>query len=241
MAIELPDEVVTLLDLIGINWPDVNEDSVREFASHVRDFSTKLNDTHQDSTAAIKKMADVYQGVSYDALLAKWGQLSSSHMSELVTACDAVATALDVAAGVIVTMKGVAIAELVGLAVSFLADQVAAAFTFGLAELAEAGIVAAAKKCIDYLEDQLEQHIIGEVIEAAVNPLVDIVGKAVGGLVFEAAESALGVSGKGGAGTGFSIHPEALQARAEVLNAHAQTVTAHAEEFKTRLAGVSFA
>ncbi|MDX6316032.1 MAG: hypothetical protein QOF44_5496, partial [Streptomyces sp.] len=163
VAIELPDEVVSLLQFIGINWPNVNEDSVREFASHVRDFGSNVDQTHQDSTATVKKLADVYQGASYEALLVKWEQVSSSHMSELVTACHTVATALDVAADVIVGMKAAAIAELVALAVSFVADQAAAVLTFGLAEAAEALIIAAAEKAVNFLEQQLEQYIIGEV------------------------------------------------------------------------------
>jgi uncharacterized protein YukE len=243
LAIELPEEVVSLLQFIGINWPNVNEDKVREFAGHIRDFATKVDQTHQDSTATIKKMADVYQGASYDALLAKWGQMSDSHMSELLTACHTVATALDVAADVIVGMKGAAIAELVALAASFVADQAAAVATLGLAEAAEALIVEAAEKAVNYLEQQLEQHIIGEVIEAAVNPLVEVVGRAASSLMFQAAESALGVSadgGGGGVGTGFSIHPEELQARAALMKTHAETVASHAEEFRARAAGVSF-
>lgn len=241
MAIELPEEVVSLLQFIGVNWPNVNEDKVREFARHVRDFATKVDETHQDSTATINKMSDVYQGASYDALLAKWGQMSSSHMSELLDACHAVATALDIAADVIVGMKEAAIAELVVLAASFVADQAAAVATFGLAEAAEALIVEAAEKAVDYLEQQLEQYIIGAVIEAAVNPLVEVVGQAVSGLMFKVTESALGVSPDGGgAGTGFSVHPEELQNRAELMKTHASTVASHAEEFRVRAAGMSF-
>ncbi|MFE2430606.1 WXG100 family type VII secretion target [Streptomyces sp. NPDC059373] len=243
MAIELPEEVVSLLQFIGINWPNVNEDKVREFATHVRDFATNVDQTHQDSTASIKKMADVYQGASYDALLAKWGQMSSTHMSELITACHTVATALDAAADVIVAMKGAAIAELIALAASFVADQAAAVATFGLAEAAEALIVEAAEKAVNYLEQQLEQYIIGEVIEAAVNPLIEVVGRSVSGLMFQAAESALGVSadgGAGGVGTGFSIHPEELDARAELMHGHAEKIATHAEEFRTKAAAVSF-
>ncbi|MGW2697799.1 WXG100-like domain-containing protein [Streptomyces sp. NPDC001296] len=239
MALELPEEVVSLLQFIGVNWPNVNEDKVREFAEHIRDFARKVDETHQDSTATIKKMADVYQGPSYDALLTKWGQMSDSHMSELLTACNTVATALDIAADVIVGMKEAAIAELVVLAASFVADQAAAVATLGLAEAAEALIVEAAEKTVDYLEQQLEQYIIGEVIEAAVEPLVEVVGRAVSGLVFQAAESAAGVGG-GDAGTGFSIDPERVHARAELMHGHAEKVAAHAEEFKSKLAGVSF-
>ncbi|NUQ99115.1 MAG: hypothetical protein HOY79_22025 [Streptomyces sp.] len=61
------------------------------------------------------------------------------------------------------------------------------------------------------------------------------------GLMFKAAESAAGVSAGGGdAGTGFSIDPEEVHARAELMHGHAEKVAAHAEEFKSKLAGVRF-
>ncbi|PNE40883.1 WXG100 family type VII secretion target [Streptomyces noursei] len=240
MALELPDAVVSFLDFIGVHWPNVDEDKVREFGGHVRDFANNIQQSHQDATSSVEQLSEVYQGASYDALMAKWGQMSSSHMNELVTACHTVATALDAAAGVIVGMKAAAIAELVVLAVTFVADQAAAAVTFGLAEVAEAGIIAAARKATSYLEQQLEQYVIGQVIEAAITPLVDVVGNAVSGLVYEGTAKALGVSG-GGAGQSFSVHPEELHARSQALSKHAEAVAAHAEDFKSKLSGVSFA
>ncbi|MFC1409788.1 WXG100 family type VII secretion target [Streptacidiphilus sp. N1-12] len=241
MAIELPGEVVSFLQFIGVNWPRVNEDKVHELATHVRDFATSIDQTHQDSTATVKGMAEHYQGASYEALLAKWAQLSNSHMTELVSACHVVATALDAAADVVVAMKLEAIAELVVLAASFVADQAASVLTLGLAEAAEVLIVEAAEKVMDFLEQQLEQYIIGEVIEAAMGPLIETVGNAVSGLVFQAAEGALGVSaGAGGAGDGFSIHPQMLVVHAQTMHGHAETVAGHAQAFQARLAGVSF-
>lgn len=242
MAIELPDEVVSFLQFIGVNWPNVNEDKVREFGSHVRDFAQKLDNTHKGSTSTIHQLAEVYQGASYEALLAKWGQLSNGHMTELINASHTVATALDVAADTIVAMKMEAIAELIVLAITFVADQAAAVATLGIAEAAEALVIAAGRKLVNFLEQQLEQYIIGQVIEAAINPLVEVVGKAVSGLVFQAAESALGVSGGAGGsvGTSFSIHPEELHTRAELLRGHARAVASHAAEFESKAAGVSF-
>ncbi|MFE2159237.1 WXG100 family type VII secretion target [Streptomyces lydicus] len=241
MALELPDAVVSFLDFIGVHWPNVNEDKVREFADHVRDFGNNVQQSHQDATSSVEQLSEIYQGASYDALMAKWGQMSSGHMNELVTACHTVATALDAAAGVIVGMKAAAIGELVALALTFIADQAAAAFTFGLAEIAEAGIIAAARKATSYLEQQLEQYVIGQVIEAAITPLVEVVGKAVSGLVFQNTAKALGVPAGGGAGEHFSVHPEELHARSQALSKHAETVAAHAEDFKSKLSGVSFA
>lgn len=241
MAIELPGEVVSFLQFIGVNWPQVNEDKVREFAGHVREFAGKLEETHQDSTATVNKLADVYQGASYEALLAKWAQLSNGHMTELLEACHVTATALDVAADVIVAMKVETIAELAVLAATFVADQAAAVATLGLAEAAEVLVVEAAEKAVDFLVQQLEQYIIGQVIEAAVDPLVEVVGRAASGLMFRTAESALGVSADGpSAGTGFEMHPELLHQRAELFHGHAETVAGHAEMFRVKAAGMSF-
>jgi uncharacterized protein YukE len=240
VAIELPGEVVSLLSFIGINWPTVNEDKVREFASHVREFAENVDSAHRDSTATVQRLGEAYEGASYEALLAKWAALSDSHMNELVQACHVVATALDVAADVIVAMKVETIAELVVLAAAFVADQAAAVATFGVAEAAVIAIEEAAKRLINFLEQQLEQYIIGQVIEAAIDPLIEVVARAVSGLVFQAAESALGVSGGGGGGSGFRIDPDALEAHARTMHDHAETVASHAQAFQSQIAGVSF-
>ncbi|MEV7119464.1 WXG100 family type VII secretion target [Kitasatospora griseola] len=240
MAIELPGEVVEFLSFIGINWPTVNEDKVREFGAHVREFAQNVESVHQQSTSAVQQLGQAYEGASYEALLAKWAALSESHLNELVQACHVVADALDIAADVIVAMKVETIGELVVLAAAFIADQAAAVATLGAAEAAVILIEEAAKRLINYLEQQLEQYIIAQVVEAAIGPLVDTVANAVQGLVFQAAESALGVSGGGGGGSGFRIDPDALEEHARMMHEQADAVAGHAQLFQSKLAGVSF-
>ncbi|MFD5565671.1 MULTISPECIES: WXG100-like domain-containing protein [Kitasatospora] len=240
MAIELPGEVVEFLSFIGINWPTVNEDKVREFGAHVREFAQNVESVHQQSTSTVQQLGQAYEGASYEALLAKWAALSESHLNELVQACHVVADALDIAADVIVAMKVETIGELVVLAAAFIADQAAAVATLGAAEAAVILIEEAAKRLINYLEQQLEQYIIAQVVEAAIGPLVDTVANAVQGLVFQAAESALGVSGGGGGGSGFRIDPDALEEHARMMHEQADAVAGHAQMFQSKLAGVSF-
>ncbi|MFD8599021.1 WXG100 family type VII secretion target [Kitasatospora sp. NPDC059646] len=241
MAIELPGEVVEFLSFIGINWPTVNEDKVREFASHVREFAQNVESVHQQSTSTVRQLGQAYEGASYEALLAKWASLSDSHFNELVQACHVVADALDVAAGVIVAMKVETIGELVALAAAFVADQAAAVATLGAAEAAVVLIEETAKRLINYLEQQLEQYIVAQVVEAAIGPLVDTVANAVQGMVFQAAEAALGVSGGGGGGgSGFRIDPEALEAHARMMHDHAEAVAGHAQAFGAKAGAVSF-
>jgi uncharacterized protein YukE len=241
MAIELPGPVVSFLTIIGVDWPNVNEDHVRTFATHIRDFANAVDTTHQSATSTVKQLGAHYQGPSYEALLEAWGDKSESHMSELVRLCHVVADALDVAADVIVAMKGQCIAELVILAASFVAEQAAAVETFGLSEVAAGATIKAAEKAVQVLEDQLTQYIIGKIIEAAMEPLVEAVGKAAGGLMFKATEDALDVSTTGWEpGDGFTIHPDMLKIHAQTMHGHADTVAGHAKTLQTNLAGVDF-
>jgi uncharacterized protein YukE len=238
MAIELPGEVASFLQFIGINWPQINEDKVREFAGHVRDFAHNIEDTHQQATDTVKAMSEHYQGNSYELLVSKWAHLSQGHMQDLLDACQVLATALDAGADYIVAMKMECIGELIGLSASFVADQAAAVATLGLAEAAMALIVKAAEMAVDF-QQQLVQYIIGEVIEAALTPLLGVVEKAVAGMTYSALEDMLGVTGNG-PGDGFMIHPDNLRAHAQLFAVHAETVQGHAQTLSGNLAGLSF-
>jgi len=84
VAIELPGPVVSFLNIIGVSWPNVNEDKVREFATHIREFASAVDTTHQHATDTVKQLGAHYKGASYEALLTAWGEKSSTHMTELV-------------------------------------------------------------------------------------------------------------------------------------------------------------
>jgi hypothetical protein len=78
---------------------------------------------------------------------------------------------LDGAAGYIVAQKAEAISALIGMAAAFVADQAAAVATAGLAEAAVPLIIEGAEKLVRSLIMDLEQHLIGEVVGAAAQPL----------------------------------------------------------------------
>ena len=241
MSIQLPSDVTWLLNLVGVQWPAVDEDQVRLFAQHVRTFADSIDATHQAASSTIHQMSSSYQGSSYEQLVATWARMSSNHMHELIDACHAVAEAVDVAADAIVAAKMAAIGELAAMAASFIADQAAAVVTFGAAEAAEALIIDGAKKLVNGLINQLEQHILGEVIGKAVSPLEAVVERAMGGLVFAGLEVALGLpGGTGAAGPGFAVVPEELMGHARSLQGHADAVAEHAQAFGAAIAGVSF-
>jgi hypothetical protein len=183
-------------------------------------------------------MGQSYQGSSYEALVQRWADLSSQHLTELTDACNVLATALDAAADFIIAQKGVAIAELVVMAVAFVADQAAAVATLGLAEAALVAVEEAGKKLVQFLEDQLTQYIVGQVIDAAITPLIGVIEKAVEGFTFQAASAAAGAAAS--AGASFMMNPDGLRQAANDLLTHADTMNQHAETFTSQISALSF-
>lgn len=52
------------MDLTGLNWPDVDEDELREWAEHVREFARGMTETHDDTDVLIKNLGGAYEGAS---------------------------------------------------------------------------------------------------------------------------------------------------------------------------------
>lgn len=234
MAIELPSEVAQFLNFMGVPWINVNEDKVREFATHVRQFGADISNAHGDATATLKALGSGYKGAAYEALMSMWGSKSTTHISELVDGCTVLATALDVGADFIQAQKIACIGELVGMAAAFVADQAAAFVTFGASEAALPLIEEGAEKLMSFAEQQIEQHIIGEIANAALQPLVGKVGQLAEGLVF-------GNGGGGGTvGASYEVDLEHLSTHALIMKGHADTVAGHVDAFTSNLRSLDF-
>jgi hypothetical protein len=129
MSIDLPPELQIAIGLVGLPWPDVEEDQLRNYADHLRAFAASLSDTHGSAGARISGLSGSNSGPSYEALAERWAHVSSAHMQALVEGCHDLATALDGAAVAVEVAKAAIIAALVVLAAAFVADQAAAIAT----------------------------------------------------------------------------------------------------------------
>ncbi|MFC1443438.1 hypothetical protein ABUW04_34880 [Streptacidiphilus sp. N1-10] len=236
-ADDLPGPVVTFLNVIGVPWPYLNEDEVRRFAGMVRQFGQAVETTHQDATTAMANFAQAYQGAATRQMQSGWTKMSAQHTQELVEGCRLLAEALDLAADYIVAQKVEAVAELVAMAATFVADQAAAVATFGLAEAAVPVIIGTGKKLLETLKQQIIQHIMGEVIEAAAKPLFAKVEAAMSGLDWSQSGAAGGGSDLG---EGFSIDHGTAGAHLQVLSGHADTLRGHAQVLRSGMAGLAF-
>jgi uncharacterized protein YukE len=233
-ADDLPGPVVTFLNVIGVPWPYLNEDSIRQFATMVRGFSQAVEQTHQDATTAVESFAQAYRGPSTEKMRSGWSQLSQTHVNELVDGCGILADALEAGADVIIAQKVEAIVELVAMAAAFAADQAASVLTLGLAETAAPLIIEGAKKLLEALKQQIIQYIVGEIVEAAAKPLFAKVESAMSGLDWSQTNGSEGVSG------GFAIDHGLAGSHLTTMQGHADTLRGHALTLQQGLQGLDF-
>jgi hypothetical protein len=236
MAIDdLPMPVVTLLNALGIPWPYINEQTVEQFADLTRQFGTAVQTTHKDATAAVSSIASAHRASSTQAMSDGWTKLSAQHVTDIVDGCQILADVLDAAAGYIVAQKAEALGVLIGMAVEFVADQAAAVVTLGLSEAALPLIEDATTKIMDSLIEDLQQYVIGQVIEAAAKPLFAKVGQMLSGLDWS--QSGASDPGKG---EGLELDAPAVKAQTALMRQHASDMRAHASTYASGVQGLGF-
>lgn len=236
MAIDdLPMPVVNFLNIIGIEWPYLNEDTLYDFAKLVREFGQAVEQTHQDAQDAVAQLAQAHQGASTQQMQSGWAELSDRHVTEILDACAIVADALEAWAVYVIAQKGEALVQFIAMAAEFVADQAASVATLGIAEAALPVIIEAGQKLGQSLIQDLEQYVIGKVVEAALKPFFAKVQSLLAGLDW----SNTGKS-QDGAGDSFSLDEAAVRQQISVLRQHAQTMAGHAQNLKSGLGGLSF-
>lgn len=236
MAIDdLPGPVVTFLNVLGIPWPYIDEDAIYEFSSLVRRFGQAVETTHQEGSRHVAGFAEAYKSASTQKMADGWQKMTDAHVNDILEGCTVLADALEVAAGYVVAQKGAALAELVGMAVSFLAAQAAAPETLGLSEGAVPLIIKGAEKLMDSLIQDLEQFLISKVVEAGAKPLMAKVEKALSGLDWSQSGAV-----SSGQGTGFELDEAPARAHAEAMGQYAADMRSHAQVFASGIRGLNF-
>ncbi|MFH8582515.1 DUF6531 domain-containing protein [Streptomyces zaomyceticus] len=193
MAVTVPDWADTLLDRVGVNWPNVDEDAYREMADALREFADDLADDGQLANNHMERLLSSGHGEAMDALNEHWGKVKGKHLKDMVSAARTIADALDMAAGAIEVMKGKALVELgvlagqTGLAIALIP------VTGGLSALLGAGAIAFTKKQLLKLITGAMEEAVGHVVSVMTEPVVAALENMAADLVVQVSLDALGV------------------------------------------------
>ncbi|WP_405593880.1 hypothetical protein OG741_37550 [Streptomyces sp. NBC_01410] len=178
MGKQLPDDLVEVLDLIGIDWPQIDEDEVKSSAKDYRNLADGIRDAVKEGNNACSHIVGgKSKGATVAAIDRRWGRLTTRDLATFAKGCDELADALDECAGLILTCKIAIIAKLTATAATATAGVIGMFFTAGLSGLLSAAAIAAARliiqEAIDYaigeitaiVTDKIEAKILAEIEE----------------------------------------------------------------------------
>lgn len=190
----LPQELVWVLDVIGIQWPNIDEDAIKEVADECRQIGSDLEAGHGDAAAEIEQMLNLSSSAALTVFKAMWSKLSDGHMRDFGEGLKALADVLDVVAGIIIAMKVEAIVQLGILAAQLITDQAAAIETLGASEAEAVTATAVCKMLVRKLIDEAVQQIEHELMMAVAGPLLQAIESAGASLATQLLGDAVGVS-----------------------------------------------
>ena len=173
-----PGELVWVLDMLGYDWPPLDEDEMRRAAEIMRTFKDDIEGTVDVAETRVKSgVGAAVKGQASTSFTNAWDTDKSSNIQKLIDALDPVAGGIDIGADAVVALKVKVIAELVITAAQIAAAVASAFFTFGASLAANAAIIALRKKALDVLTnvavDQLAQQLLPMIIQPLQGPMME--------------------------------------------------------------------
>ncbi|RKE20220.1 hypothetical protein [Streptomyces sp. TLI_171] len=192
MGVVLPGELAWVLDLIGVNWPNVDEDEYREMADELRDLAATLTSDGQQIESSVQEFLGINEGAGVAAFQAHWDKVIGTHMPQVAQAIELFAYGLDGAALVITGAKIAALVQLGILAAEVIAAQAAAPFTLGLSEAGALGATQATRIIVKRLLKEAEQQLLSQLLSLVEGPVYAALGNIAQDLVVQLARNAVG-------------------------------------------------
>lgn len=171
MGVVLPSELTWVLSLIGIEWPNIDEDELRSAAEELRSLSGELTGHTDDAKADIEQLLGVNSSDGLELFETMWKKLADGHLQQLGEGLNLLGTGLDVAAVVVEGMKIAAIVQLGILAAEVIADQAAAVETFGASEALAAAQTAITRTVVKQLIDQAIKSVEQQLMQIVEGPI----------------------------------------------------------------------
>ncbi|MFB6855959.1 DUF6531 domain-containing protein [Streptomyces sp. NPDC056341] len=203
MGYTIPGWLDEILDFIGINFPNVDEDDYREMADAMREFAEKFEGHGGDAHKAFSRILSSSEGWAVDSMEKHWNQIKASHLEKLPELARLFADACDVLAEIIEWMKHKAEAELAIMAGSVGLSIGLAWVTGGLSAILGAAEIQAMRQVVKRIVDEAVDRIVDEVISKLTEPVNAKLEAMVEDMVLDLADGAFHMPpANGGAGGG---------------------------------------
>lgn len=170
----LPGELVWVLDMLGYEWPPLDEDEMRRAANIIRVFGEDVEGTIEVADGRIKHdVGAALKAQASQSFADAWDTNRQQNIQRLVDVLDPAATGIDLAADAVLALKIKVIAELVITAAQIAAAAASAIFTLGASLAANAAIIALRKKLLDVATSIAIDQLAAQLLPMIIEPLFD--------------------------------------------------------------------
>lgn len=230
MGMMLPNELIWIMDKMGLEWPDIDEDEVHKAADLVRGYRDDMESIIQAVDSRVNgDLAMALQGNAGAAQVEGWNRNRSDNMQKLLDVLGPAATGIDIAGGIVLAMKIKVIAEVTLTLMQLVPLLAAGPFGAGGAAV----LLLARKKLLAMAMEATIEQVINEVLPLAVEPLVEQVP-----VIVMALMDAPVVEGAVGDVDEFEADIEALEAAADEMDAQAVDIEDRTDRLLADLANL---
>ncbi|PRY60569.1 hypothetical protein [Glycomyces artemisiae] len=162
MGMQLPSELITLLGVLGYEWPESDEEKIFNLAGEWTAMADQVAGRVESLDAAARSLIEGNSGADIDAFRADWEHEESAlrNIADVADPTNEITIGLMVTAGIILALKISVIVQLAILAFQIAQAIAFAAVTFG-ASLAQIPIF---KKITGLIIDQLMDRALSAVL-----------------------------------------------------------------------------
>ncbi|MGC4744080.1 hypothetical protein ACLQ28_00215 [Micromonospora sp. DT201] len=133
MGLTLPGELVSLLSMIGYDWPESDETALFQLAGEWTGMADRINGSVAQLESAARTVLDTNRGESFTAFAEEWndGESAARNIADATDPTNIIAIGLMAGAGIVLALKIQVIVQLILLAIQIAQAIATAVVTFG--------------------------------------------------------------------------------------------------------------
>lgn len=231
MGMMLPNELVWVMEKLGFEWPDIDEDEVRKGATLVRNFGSDLEDVIQAVDRKVNgDIAGAMRGQTGPATMGAWNTNRSQNLQQLVDIMPPASTAMDIGADAIFALKMKVIVDVTSTLITLVA-MLTNPFT-----AAGAGpMLLIKKKLLNAAVDIAVEQLLNQLAPMAIEPLAEQLPA-----VIDAILDAPMVEGQVGDSDEFYADLQALEEAQSTMKVHGADIQTLTSSFFAEFSALNF-
>ena len=231
MGMMLPNELVWVMEKLGFEWPDIDEDEVRKGATLVRNFGSDLEDVIQAVDRKVNgDIAGAMRGQTGPATMGAWNTNRSQNLQQLVDIMPPASQAMDIGADAIFALKMKVIVDVTTTLIALVAM-----LTNPLTAMGAGPMLLIKKKLLNAAVDIAVEQLLNQLAPMAIEPLAEQLPA-----VIDAILDAPMVEGQVGDSDEFYADLQALEEAQSTMKVHGSDIQTLTSNFFAEFSALNF-